>query len=151
MNARLEADTVRSAETAVAEASKVVLAAQEDVTRFRNAQVVVDPSQNAVAQLATITDLSSQVDQVLAQIAENNRLSPSSPMIAGLKAKADALSAQIATEQKALAGSGEAVAGQGVELRAPDTAEELGRRQSRGRKDCARQRPLGRATPARLH
>ena len=52
MNARLEADTVRSAETAVAEASKVVLAAQEDVTRFRNAQVVVDPSQNAVAQLA---------------------------------------------------------------------------------------------------
>lgn len=110
MNARLEADTVRSAETAVAEASKVVLAAQEDVTRFRNAQVVVDPSQNAVAQLATITDLSSQVDQVLAQIAENNRLSPSSPIIAGLKAKADALSAQIATEQKALAGSGEAVA-----------------------------------------
>ncbi len=109
MNARLEADTVRSAETAVAEATKVVLAAQEDVTRFRNAEIVVDPTQNAVAQLGTITGLSSQVDQVLAQIAANDKLSPSSPIIAGLKAQADALSAQIAAEEKALAGSHEAV------------------------------------------
>lgn len=109
MNDRLEADTVRSAETAVAEAEKVVLAAQEDVDRFRNAEIVVDPSQNAVAQLSTITALSSQVDQVLAQILQNNELSPSSPTIAALKAKADALSAQVNVEQKALAGSPEAV------------------------------------------
>jgi capsular polysaccharide transport system permease protein len=110
MNARLEADTVSSAETAVAEATKVVLATQDEVTRFRNSEIVVDPSENAVAQLGTITDLSGQVDEVLAQIAQNKKVSPANPAVSALKAKADALSAQIAAEQKALAGSREAVA-----------------------------------------
>ena len=109
MNIRLEADTVGAAQAAVAEAEKVVLAAQVEVDRFRNAEVVVDPTQNAVAQLQTITDLSTQVDQVLAQIGQNTKLSPSSPTIAALKAKADSLLAQVAHEQKSLAGSQEAV------------------------------------------
>jgi capsular polysaccharide transport system permease protein len=110
MNARLEFDTVDSAETAVAEATKVVLAAQDAVSRFRNSQIVVDPSENAVAQLSTITDLSGEVDQVLAQISQNKRVSPSNPAVATLKAKADALAKQITAEENALAGSREAVA-----------------------------------------
>jgi capsular polysaccharide transport system permease protein len=110
MNTRLEADTVNSAETAVGEATKVVLATQEEVTRFRNSEIVVDPSQNAVAQLSTITDLSSEVDEVLAQIAQNKKVSPANPAVSALKAKADALAAQIAAEEKTLAGSREAVA-----------------------------------------
>ncbi|HKN30141.1 MAG TPA: hypothetical protein VJY34_20605 [Roseiarcus sp.] len=109
MNARLESDTVRTAEAAVAEAQKAVQDAQEDVDRFRNAEIVVDPTQNAAGQLGTITSLSGQVDQVLAQILANERLSPSNPATAALKAQADALLAQIASEQKALAGSHEAV------------------------------------------
>ena len=110
MNARLEADTVTSAETAVAEATKVVLATQDEITRFRNREIVVDPSQNAVAQLSTITDLSGEVDEVLAQIAQSKRVSPANPAVSALKAKADAIAAQIAAEEKALAGSREAVA-----------------------------------------
>lgn len=110
MNARLETDTVRSAETVVAEATKAVMAAQDEVTRFRNVKTVVDPSQNAAAQLATISDLSGEVDRVLAQISETSKLSPSSPSVVALKAKADALTAQIESEEKALAGSHSAVA-----------------------------------------
>jgi capsular polysaccharide transport system permease protein len=110
LNARLEADTVQAAETVVAEATRAVLESHEEVTRFRNTEAVVDPSQNAVAQLGTISDLSEQVDRVLAQISETSRMSPSSPAVAGLKAKADALTAQINAEQKALAGSHSAVA-----------------------------------------
>ena len=109
MNDRLEADTVRAAEAAVAQAQKAVLDAQEDVDRFRSAQLVVDPSENAVAQLSTITQLSGQVDQVLAQIQANSKLSPSNPTTIALKAQADALAAQIASEQKALAGPHDAV------------------------------------------
>jgi capsular polysaccharide transport system permease protein len=109
MNARLEVDTVRSAETAVAEAEKAVLSAQEDIDRFRNAEIVVDPTQNAIAQLGTITQLSSQVDQVLAQILANAKTSPTNPTTLTLKAQADALKAQIASEEKALAGSHQAV------------------------------------------
>jgi capsular polysaccharide transport system permease protein len=110
MNARLEADTVHAAETVVAEATKAVMEAHDQVSRFRNTETVVDPSQNAIAQLGTISDLSGQVDRVLAQISETSRVSPSSPAVAGLKAKADALTAQIAAEQSALAGSHSAVA-----------------------------------------
>ncbi len=110
MNARMEADTVVSAQTVVAEATKAVMEAHDEVTRFRNAEMVVDPAQNAVAQLSTISDLSVEVDQVLAQISESSKLSPSSPGVRALKAKADALTAQIATEQKALAGPQSAVA-----------------------------------------
>ncbi len=110
MNARLEADTVSAAETAVADATKTVMEAHDEVTRFRNAETVVDPTQNAVAQLSTIADLSGQVDQVLAQISQNGRLSPANPGVASLKAKADALNAQIAQEQKGLAGPHSAVA-----------------------------------------
>ncbi len=110
MNARMEADTVHSAETVVAEATKAVMEAHDEVTRFRNAEMVVDPSQNAIAQLSTISDLSAEVDQVLAQISESSKLSPSSPGVRALKAKADALTAQIAAEQKALAGPHSAVA-----------------------------------------
>jgi capsular polysaccharide transport system permease protein len=109
MNARLEADTVGVDQVAVADAEKLVLAAQAEVDRFRNAEIVVDPSQNAMAQLQTISGLSTQVDQVLAQIAQNNKLSPSNPTVAALKAKADGLLAQIAREQKSLAGSQGAV------------------------------------------
>lgn len=109
MNVRLEADTVHTAEVEVSAAQKVVLAAQEDIDNFRNAAVVVDPTQNAAAELTTITSLSGQVDQVLAQILSTERLSPSNPATAALKAQADALLAQIANEQKALAGSHEAV------------------------------------------
>jgi capsular polysaccharide transport system permease protein len=110
MNARMENDTVHSAETVVAEATDAVMKAHDEVTRFRNAQMVVDPTQNAIAQLTTISDLSTQVDQVLAQISESRKLSPASPGVHALKAKADALTAQIATEQKALAGPHSAVA-----------------------------------------
>jgi capsular polysaccharide transport system permease protein len=109
MNDRLESDTVRAAEAAVAEGEKAVLAAQEDVDRFRNAQIVVDPTQDAVAQLGTITTLSTQVDQVIAQIQASTKLSPSNPATVALKAQADALSAQIASERKDLAGSNGAV------------------------------------------
>ncbi|WP_147262821.1 hypothetical protein [Roseiarcus fermentans] len=110
MNARLEAGTVQTAETTVAEARKAVLETHDAVTRFRNAELVVDPAQNAIAQLTTISTLSAQVDQVLAQIAQTNTISPSSPSVAPLRAKADALAAQIASEQRALAGPRSAVA-----------------------------------------
>ena len=78
MNARLEADTVHAAETVVAEATHAVMELHDEVSRFRNAETVVDPSQNAIAQLGTISNLSGQVDRVLAQISETSRLSPSS-------------------------------------------------------------------------
>ena len=110
MNARLEGDTVRAAETVVAEATQAVVETHDAITRFRNAQIVVDPMQNAVAQLSTIADLSGQVDRVLAQISQTGTLAPSSPSTVALKARAAALSAQIASEQRGLAGSQSAVA-----------------------------------------
>ena len=104
MNERLEEDTVSSSEKAVEEASKVVLAAEDDLTNYRNAQIVVDPSKNSLAQLDTITQLSTELDQTLAAIAQTTQNAPSGPGITVLKAKADGLAGRIAFERSKLAG-----------------------------------------------
>ena len=110
MNTRMENDTVHSSEVAVADARTLILSTQEALSKFRNNEVVVDPNQNAMAQLATITTLSTQVEQVLAQIGQTGKTSPTNPTLASLQANADALANQIASEQKALAGSRHAIA-----------------------------------------
>lgn len=110
LNERLEADTVRSAEAAVAAASSAVLAAQDDITRFRNQQMEVDPSKSSLALLETITSLSADLDRTMAQIVAADTTAPSNPMIVGLRARADGLTSRILVEREKLAGTDKALA-----------------------------------------
>lgn len=110
MNDRLEADALQSAEAAVTMATSDVLKAQDDITRFRNQQMMVDPSKNSVALLETITSLSADLDRAMAQIVESNSTSPSNPAILPLRARADALTHRIQVERERLAGTDKALA-----------------------------------------
>jgi capsular polysaccharide transport system permease protein len=112
MNERAQSDAVRSAEIEVREATAKVLAAQNDLTSFRNAGLVVDPSKNSIAQLETMTQLSVDLDHTLAQLSESLKLSTSSPSIPVLKAHADALTARIVAERGKLAGTEQGLATQ---------------------------------------
>jgi capsular polysaccharide transport system permease protein len=105
MNARSQQDSIRSAETDVAEATAKVLAAQTDLTTFRNHELLVDPSKNSLAQLETITQLTTDLDHTQAQIAESKRTAANSPSIAVMQARADAMIAGIETERGKLAGT----------------------------------------------
>ncbi len=111
MNARAEHDTVENALAEVSQAEAKVVATQADLTAFRNHEMLIDPSQNSLAMLGTITQLKGDLAQTSIQLGETVSGSPSSPAIQSLQARATALRQGIATEQGEMAGNDKALAG----------------------------------------
>jgi capsular polysaccharide transport system permease protein len=111
LNMRAQNDSVGSAEDHVASAERDVVAAQAVLTDFRNKDLLVDPGKNSESQLGTITALSLEFAETNATMRETSLSAASSPMIAALRAKADALQERIVVERAKLAGSDEALAG----------------------------------------
>ena len=111
LNMRAQNDSVGSAEDHVASAERDVVAAQAALTDFRNKDLLVDPGKNSESQLGTITALSMEFAETNATMRETSLSAASSPMIAALRAKADALQERIVVERAKLAGSDEALAG----------------------------------------
>jgi capsular polysaccharide transport system permease protein len=111
LNMRAQNDSVGSAEDHVASAERDVVAAQAVLTDFRNKDLLVDPGKNSESQLGTITALSMEFAKTNAAMRETSLSAASSPMIAALRAKADALQERIVVERAKLAGSDEALAG----------------------------------------
>jgi capsular polysaccharide transport system permease protein len=111
LNMRAQMDSVGSAEDHVASAERDVMAAQAALTDFRNRDLLVDPGKNSESQLGTITALSMEFSETIATMRETSLTAASSPMIAALRAKADALQERIVAERSKLAGSDEALAG----------------------------------------
>lgn len=111
MNTRAERDTVDNAWSEVNRAEAKVVAAQADLTAFRNHEMLIDPSQNSLAMLDTISKLSGDLAQTSIQIGQTVSGSPSNPAISSLQARAAALQRGIATEQGKMAGNDSALAG----------------------------------------
>lgn len=111
MNERAERDMVGNARTEAGRAEAQVVAAQADLTAFRNHELLIDPWQTSVAMLDTITKLSSDLAQTSIQIGETVSGSPSSPAIQSLRARATALQQGITAEQGKMAGNDSALAG----------------------------------------
>ena len=111
MNGRAERDTVDNALSEVERAEAKVVAAQADLTAFRNHEMLIDPTQNSVAMLDTISTLSGDLAQTSVQIGEAVSGSPSSPAIRSLQGRAAALRQGIAAEQGKMAGDDSALAG----------------------------------------
>lgn len=111
MNMRAEQDTVENAWADVDRAKAKVVAAQTDLTAFRNHEMLIDPSQNSGAVLDTITKLSGDLADTSVQIGETVSGSPASPLIQSLQARANALRQGIATQQGKMAGNDSALAG----------------------------------------
>jgi capsular polysaccharide transport system permease protein len=111
MNARAEQDMVENAWAEVGRAEAKVVAAQADLTAFRNHEMLIDPTQNSVAMLDTITTLSSDLAQTSVQIGETVSGSPLSPAIQSLQARAAALRQRISAEQGKMTGNDSALAG----------------------------------------
>jgi capsular polysaccharide transport system permease protein len=104
MNERAREDTVRQAQAAVKEAEQRLVAAQMDLTNFRTRELVVDPTQNSASVVETITNLSKELAQTLAQIEQSRFSTPSNPVIPVLQSKSEALRGQIAVERDKLGG-----------------------------------------------
>jgi capsular polysaccharide transport system permease protein len=111
LNDRAQSDAVRNAQEEVERAVGKVVAAQNDLTTFRNSASLVDPQKNSVAQVDLITQLTSERDEILAQVKQSEVLNPKSPGIPSLHARADALSQRIGAETDKLAGKAESLSG----------------------------------------
>jgi capsular polysaccharide transport system permease protein len=99
LNERLFRDGVGRAEAEVTKAEKRVIAAQTALTDFRNKELLIDPTRNAVALADLIARLSTELASTRAQIAEMKMSSAGSPQLPVLERKATALEEQIASER----------------------------------------------------
>jgi capsular polysaccharide transport system permease protein len=103
-NRRAEADMLNFARGELERAQKKLVDAQQTLTAFRTQELLVDPTKTSTAVLDTITKLSRDRVQVLAQRDQVAVSAPKSPAMLGLTARADALQKQIDDERAKLAG-----------------------------------------------
>lgn len=110
LNERLLRDAVGRAEAEVTEAQNRVIAAQSALTAFRNRELLIDPTRNAVALAELIAKLSAELASTRAQIAEAKMNSSTGPQLPVLERKAIALDEQIASERTRVARSSDGLA-----------------------------------------
>lgn len=110
MNTRSRKDALASAIDSLQMAESKVLAAQTELTRFRNAEFTVDMKKSVSGNLEIITELHKDLaaQQVLLQQLEAS--SPSNPGIHSQVQKVTAIENQLATEKAKIAGSDDAIA-----------------------------------------
>jgi capsular polysaccharide transport system permease protein len=104
LNRRAETDTLNFAWGEVDRAQQKLIDAQQALTSFRTQELLVDPSRTSAAVLETITRLSRDRVQVLAQKQQILTSAPESPAGQALSVRADALQRQIDQERAKLAG-----------------------------------------------
>jgi capsular polysaccharide transport system permease protein len=104
LNRRAEADMLNFAWGELDRAQKKLVDAQQALTTFRTQELMVDPTRTSAAVLDTITKLSRDRVQVLAQRDQVVSSAPKSPAVQSLAARADALQKQIDEERAKLAG-----------------------------------------------
>lgn len=103
LNQRLLRDAVGRAEAEVTAAQNRVISAQAALTAFRNKELLIDPTRNAVALAELIAKLSTELASTRAQVVEAKMGSSASPQLPVLERKAIALDEQIASERARVA------------------------------------------------
>jgi capsular polysaccharide transport system permease protein len=116
LTVRMRRDLVERAEQETALARERVIAAQENITRWRNRAQMIDPTRYSAAIIEVIARLSLEAAQLRAQLAELQKASAQSPAIPPLQNRITALQQQIETERRALAGGTGSLAPQIVEF-----------------------------------
>lgn len=110
LNERLLRDAVGRAQAEVTETQNRVIAAQAALTTFRNKELLIDPTRNAVALAELIAKLSTELATTRAQIGEAKMNSSTGPQLPVLERKAAALDEQIASERTRVARNSDGLA-----------------------------------------
>ena len=147
INERLQADTVQNSANELRMAQTRLTDAQISLTEFRNKELIVDPTQNAVALAELIARLSAELGATQAQISEMSTSARASPQLPALNRKAMALQEQIVHERTRIAIGGEGLAARIAAYESLSLEREFGNRMValaeaelvRSRKEAARQ------------
>jgi capsular polysaccharide transport system permease protein len=105
MNERFYQSQIAAADRFLAETQKGLDAIEAELKDFRKRSGSIDPSLVAKSKLAVIQGLSAQLAQVEASIAQQLKLAPTVPALAGLRAQAHSYSDEIEKQMLEIAGA----------------------------------------------
>jgi capsular polysaccharide transport system permease protein len=105
MNNRAREDAISSSRKEVADAEQKLLNIQSDITRFRNDEMMIDPTRVSVIMLDMIGRLSTELALARARRAEADAAAPDGAAVPGLNNRIAALEDQIDRERTKLVGS----------------------------------------------
>jgi len=104
LNDRARQDAVSAAQDVVDKIAARVRHAQDNITAYRNREMVFDPVQEAGAVIQIIAKMSSDLAGLKASLRETAVSSPSSPKYGGIRARIDSLEEQIKKQRALIAG-----------------------------------------------
>ncbi len=110
LNARMQADAVRLAQSEVDRMEQRRIDSQIAMTAFRNRELILDPAKSSAMVLQLIGKLSTELADARTQIAETEGNSRNSPQLANLRQRAMAIEQQIAIERGRVANSSDGLA-----------------------------------------
>ena len=105
LSERAHSDAVQSAESDVTLARQTATSAQDQLTKFRHLNSVVDPAKVSASYQETIARLALESAQVSAVLKSIEKASPNNPQIETESLRIAALEDQIAKERQRLAGA----------------------------------------------
>ena len=112
LNARAQADAIKSALADVEQAQTRAYAALDALTSFRNKQATVDPTLSSKGIIEGISSLSIETSTINARLTELMTTAPQSPEIATLRSRIAALQAQVTRQRQLLGGDSASMAPQ---------------------------------------
>jgi capsular polysaccharide transport system permease protein len=110
LNDRARSDAVRFAGNEVQEAQQRVIDAQKNITNFRNKELMIDPNASSMSMVDLITNLSAELANARARLAETHKTAPDSNSVPFLTSQIAALEQQIESERSKMVGSDDSVA-----------------------------------------
>ena len=111
LNKRIQNDAVRSAETEVRRNEERLVAAQQAITQFRNAELLIDPAGSSLVVIELIGRLGAELAQTEAQLREVAAGATDNPQLQSLRRRADALRLQIDQERQRISSDKDGLAG----------------------------------------
>jgi capsular polysaccharide transport system permease protein len=110
MNARIHRDAIKNSEDQVRINQGRLIDAQLALAAFRNRELMIDPTRNAVSLGDLIAKLSTELAQTKAQVAELAVASSGSPQLPSLRRRVRALEEQISEERSRIGNASDGLA-----------------------------------------
>jgi BexC/CtrB/KpsE family polysaccharide export inner-membrane protein len=105
MNERIQNDAVQAAVVSTQRAQERLLAAQLAITRFRHAELMIDPAGSLIVITELIARLSADLTQTETLIREVSAAAAANPQLPSLRRRAEALQSQIMRERQKIVGT----------------------------------------------
>ena len=105
LNERALNNAIGDARRDVAREEARITAVQAQIATFRNKETVIDPTKQSQTLLLGVAELDKQLAETQTFITQLSRTSPNSPQLVTAQRRADAIKAQISTQQNRVAGS----------------------------------------------